>query len=131
MSFEEASALLPVWVQYWINFIVAVPILSVIVLLFNKATRRDVPVIFVLTALAFGSTVFLFEQYGMVRLLGLGHVLFWTPLVIYLWWRLRRDPPAPFFATVMWILLATITAALVFDYYDVLRWLLGERASIV
>jgi len=131
MSFEEASTLLPVWVQYWINFIVAVPIVSVVVFLFSKATRFDALVTFLLTALAFGSTVLLYSQFGMVRLLGLGHIIFWTPLAIYLLKRLRTNPPPRFFAAVMVILLATLVAALVFDYYDVLRWLLGERASIV
>ncbi len=131
MSFEEASALLPLWVQYWINFIVAVPVLSVVVFGLGKTTRLDALVTFILTALAFASTLLLYRWFGMVRLLGLGHVIFWTPLVIYLMRRLRTNPPPKVFAVVMTILLLTIIAALIFDYYDVLRWLLGERASIV
>ncbi len=131
MSFEEASALLPVWVQYWMNFIVAVPIVSVIVFLFSKVTRFDALVTFLLTALAFGATILLYNQFGMVRLLGLGHVIFWTPLAIYLLQRLRSNPPPRFLAAVMTLMLITLVAALAFDYYDVLRWLLGERASII
>ena len=131
MSFEEQAVLLPHWVQVWMNVLVAVPVISVIVLLFNSATRRDALVVFVLTALAFGSTLFLHSQMGMVRLLGLGHVLFWTPLAIYLFSRTKRDfLPLPG-RVVMGILLVTIAAALVFDYYDVLRWLMGEQESIV
>jgi len=104
MSFEDAIALLPVWVLYWINFIVAVPMVSVIIFLFSKATGFDALVTLPLTASAFGTTALLYSQFGMIRLFGLGHFIFWTPLVIYLAKRLRNNPPPQFFVAVMAIL---------------------------
>lgn len=131
MSFEEQALLLPQWVQYWINFIVVVPILVFLILLFGKMTRKDALIVLLLTVPAFAGTIILHAQFGMVRLLGLGHVVFWTPLAWYLFKRLRKNPPPPVFRIAMTILLVTIVVALIFDYADVVRWLLGERDSVV
>ena len=75
--------------------------------------------------------VWMHSQMGMVRLLGIAHVILWTPFVIYLWKRLRTNPPAKIYTIVLWVLMLTFSAALVFDCYDVFRWLIGERAPIV
>lgn len=131
MPFEQAAALLPLWVQYWINFIVLVPAISVVIFLFNSQTRRDALIVFLLVGAGMAGTLLLYMQFGMVRLLGLGHVIFWTAAAVYLWRRLRTNPPPKLFKVVMWVLLATLVAALVFDYLDVIRWILGERASII
>ena len=131
MPFEQAAALLPTWVQYWINFIVLVPVLSIIALLFHKETRKSALIIFLLIGAGMMTVLFLYMQLGMVRLLGLGHVIFWTPAAIYLWRQLQNTPPPSPYRQIMWILMLTIVAALVFDYADVVRWLLGERASVV
>ncbi len=131
MPFEQAAALLPLWVQYWINFIVLVPVLSVVVFLFSSQTRRDALIVFLLVGAGMASTLLLYMQFGMVRLLGLGHVIFWTAAAVYLWRRLRTNPLPGVFFIVMCILLLTLAAALVFDYLDVIRWILGERASII
>lgn len=131
MSFEEQAALLPQWVQIWMNVLVVLAPLCILVMLIFKATRKPGFVALVLTVLAFGSTILLHGQMGMVRLLGLGHVVFWTPLVIYLfrWQRQNTAPVLPRLAVI--VLIVMIVAALVFDYYDVIRWIAGERASIV
>lgn len=131
MPFEQAAELLPIWVQYWINFIVLVPAVSVVIFLFSGHTRKDALIVFLLVGAGMASVLGLYMQFGMVRLLGLGHVIFWTAAAVYLWRRLRTNPPPKFFAAVMWVLMLTLIAALVFDYADVVRWVLGERASLV
>lgn len=131
MSFEQDAAMLPQWVQWWINFIVLVPAVSVVILMFNGKTRKAAIVIFLLIGAGMLSVLVLYMQFGMVRLLGLGHVIFWTPAAVYIWHRLRSDPPAALYRAVLWVLLATLFAALVFDYWDVARWLFGEREPIV
>jgi hypothetical protein len=69
----------------------------------------------------------LYGELGYVRLLGLAHVLFWTPLAIYLYLRLKNPDVVTPFRQVMWFLLLTMLVSLAFDYTDIVRYLLGER----
>lgn len=131
MSFEEAIALQPLWVQYWVNFMGLVLVVSFVTFLFSKVTWRDAFILVITTIPMALFMQWLYDQLGYVRLLGLPHVLIWTPLAIYLWFRLgNRDIRMPF-RQVMWLLLATIIASLAFDYVDVARYLLGERAPMI
>lgn len=74
-------------------------------------------------------------QGGLTRLLGLAHLIPWTPLVVYLTLRLTGDAVGPqighathgnLYPWVL-ILLVTVMACLAFDVYDVVRWIRGER----
>ena len=72
---------------------------------------------------------------GLVRLLGVGHLLPWMPLVIYAEMRLLSDwvgrqiVPAEQPWLFFWALtlVATLAVCLIFDAYDVVRWFRGER----
>lgn len=67
----------------------------------------------------------LYTNFGYVRILGLSHILMWTPLLIFL---LRERKP---FAEENWAgkylywFMAVITVSLVFDYVDVAKYLMG------
>lgn len=74
-------------------------------------------------------------QRGLTRLLGLAHLIPWTPLMVYLVLRVSTgvvgprltpaDDPALFgFAL---LVVVTVGVCLAFDLYDVLRWIRGER----
>jgi hypothetical protein len=70
----------------------------------------------------------LYSQIGYSRLLGLAHVIFWTPVLVYLvrrhaQWRVGQTLSGK------WIVLSVmvLTVSLAFDYTDVIRWILGER----
>lgn len=128
---EQDLARLPQWVQWWINFIVFVPTACMFGMLFNRLTRIHALVTFVLFVLGGVSVMLIYNSMGMVRLLGLGHVVFWTPAVIFLLNRVRATKPPQPFAAFAWITILTLGAALVFDYLDVIRWLFGERTSMV
>lgn len=131
MSFEEAIAQQPTWVQLWVNFMALVLVGSFITFLFSRATWRDAFILLVTTIPMALFMQWLYGQLGYVRLLGLPHVLIWTPLAIYLWFRLNNPAIRTPFRQVMWLLLATITISLAFDYVDVARYLLGERAPMI
>ncbi len=131
MSLEEAIATQPSWVQWWINWMGIVIVGSMIALLFSKTTRRDSAVILVTSLAVFFLMMWLYQQVGFVRLLGIVHVVIWTPLAIYFWRRLRNPAIATPFRQVIWVFLATIIVSLMFDYVDVVRYLLGERESMV
>ena len=130
-AFDADVQLLPLWVQYWMNFMGAVIILSTLAYMFRRDTRLISLYLLVSTVLAIFSMTWLHGQMGMVRLLGIVHIVFWTPLVFYLWYRLRNHPPGRILTPITWLLFLTLSASLVFDYYDAFRWISGEREPIV
>ncbi len=73
------------------------------------------------------------DSLGFVRLLGLGHVLLWTPLMAYLVTRVRAaTAQGPYlFYFYLKAVLVTDCLSLVIDYTDVTRYLLGERAPYI
>lgn len=113
----------PIWLQFWILWMVVINSLSIIFL--GRTEGRVVLAAWIangifMTALA--------EAVGFVRLLGISHVIFWTPLVIYL---LRRRPMINFQETYgRWIAVLTVTncISLVVDYIDVVRYMMGETS---
>jgi len=131
MSFEEAIATQPQWVQYWLNWMGLVIVATFATLLFSKTTRRDSVIILATMVAAYFSMIWLYQQLGFVRLLGVVHVILWTPLAIYLWNRLKNPEITTPFRQIIWLFLATITVSLMFDFADVVRYVLGERASMV
>ncbi len=123
-SFSAALAAGPQWVFWWVNFMGLVFVLAIPVAFFRPEGRWTL----ISMAFAFPAMMWLYSQVGFVRLLGIVHVVFWTPLAFYLWqrrnqWRVKETLVGK------WILLlfATIVASLIFDYTDVLRYALSER----
>ena len=124
-AWTAAIARQPQWVQIWLNvMMVTLPGLG-IVFSFVRVEARWVVAGFVAGA---ATMLFIYSQTGYTRLLGLGHVLFWTPVLIYLLrrraqWRVKETLSGK------WIVLAVtvLTISLAFDYTDVIRWVLGER----
>lgn len=132
MPFNEAMFALAsgpqiVWL-YWMSFVISV---TPLVLVCSKATRLDgVIVLLVHIAMLFGMS-WVYDQMGYVRFLGIVHVVLWTPLMIYLFFRVRKGEMPMVSRAVMWMTVATLAVSLVFDYTDVIRYLLGERASML
>lgn len=131
MTFEEAVATQALWIQLWVNWMGIALVGTFVVLLFSRKTWRDAAVLLVSTGVMFFFMQWLYAQAGYVRLLGLPHIVIWTPLAIYLFWRIRKGGLGPAFRIAMGVLLVTITASLAIDYVDVARYLLGERGSLV
>lgn len=72
----------------------------------------------------------IFSRLGFVRLLGLGHFV-WFGLVIWLWMRLEAIAPG----SALWYWAVTVmvlnSISLVIDMVDVLRFVRGERAPVL
>lgn len=114
----------PQWVEIWVNVLAGVLMLS-IPFSFVRTEARVVLAGFLLGA---GAVIVLYSQFGLERILGLGHIVFWTPLLV--WLLLRRDKwQVRETLSGKWLVAATAVLAisLAFDYVDVVRWLLGER----
>ncbi len=111
----------PLWILAWVGWMGLVNGASVVFL-------RHTPARIVLAAFVSAFIVMetLYAANGFNRLLGLGHVLFWTPLVIYLY----RQMPAMTGNLKTWAtaVLATNAVSLVIDYIDVARYLLGDHS---
>ncbi len=112
----------PLWLQTWLAWMGGVNTASLLYL-------RHVEARWVLGAFVFNFLLMtlLFELSGYTRLLGLAHVMGWTPLLLYL---ARRWPALPREANFgIWIRVLFVTNAisLVIDYIDVARYALGDR----
>lgn len=112
----------PAWLQIWVAWLILIN--SASLLFWRRIEARWV------LAAWLGNIVFmsaLFEISGYNRLLGLSHVIFWTPLLVYLLVRreaLRRSRPLYLWATV---LAASNAVSLAIDYVDVFRHVIGGR----
>ncbi|MFN8544495.1 MAG: hypothetical protein U0807_09830 [Candidatus Binatia bacterium] len=112
----------PLWLQAWIAWLGLVNLAAILFL-------RQVQARWALAAFG-GAAIFmsvLLTLNGFNRLLGLAHVVFWTPLVIYLVRQRPRLEPGSAFSTWVTVLLATNSLSLVIDYVDVIRYVLGGR----
>jgi len=125
--FMLANGWMAAWL-YWMAFAIAV---TPTVLIFSKDTRLDAVIVFVANAAMLVGMAWLYELVGYVRLLGIVHVVLWTPLLIYLVLRAKNGDMPTICRAVMWMFAATLTISLVFDYTDTIRYFLGERDSML
>ena len=131
MTFEEAIALQPQWVQIWLNLLLGGAFILPIALLISRQSRVAGIVTLIVSLTAGFAVMWLFDRLGYVKLLGLPHILLWTPLVIYLFGQFRRPDMPQIPKVILGLVLATILISLAFDYVDVLRYILGERGPSV
>jgi hypothetical protein len=132
MPFNEAMFTLAsgwqiVWL-YWMSFAI---IVTPLVLVFSKGTRRDAVIVLLTNIAMLVGMGWVYEQMGYVRLLGIVHVILWTPLFVYLFLRAKNGEMPILCRLVIWMFAATLAVSLVFDYTDVARYLLGERDSLI
>lgn len=127
MTLEEAIALQPAWVGYWLNWLLVGTLLLPLVLMIWRQSRLAAAVTIVATLLGGGGVTVLYNAMGYVKLLGLPHVILWTPVAYFLWRQVSREDIPVWPRRIMWVVLATILVSLAFDYTDVIRYLLGER----
>ncbi|KIC09607.1 transmembrane protein [Leisingera sp. ANG-M1] len=127
MTLEEAIATQPQWGQIWLNVLFVGGFILPLALLIWKPSRIAGAVTVAVSLAAAGGVYWIYGQLGYVRLLGLPHVLLWTPLVIWLW-RQRKRPDMPAWPRrILLAVCAVLAVSLAFDYTDTARYLLGER----
>jgi len=120
----DMAANSPAWVGIWVNILVGVLALAIPFAVFRKEARWAL--LGIIAGMAGVLTVYHFHGYS--RLLGLGHVIGWTPLVLYLWsQRANWNVSGSWFGKWVIAAMAVLLISLAFDYADVVRWLLGER----
>jgi hypothetical protein len=130
MTFGQAVELLPLWVRVWLwIFVFGAGVLPLVLLVWQQS--RKAAVVTLLADVAAGISVsWLFGQLGYVKLLGLPHLIFWTPLVWFLLREVRRADMPLWPRRILWAVIAAFVVSLAFDYVDVARYVLGERAAL-
>jgi hypothetical protein len=117
---------LPVWVKVWLLALNAV-FLGAIAFVPSDLARV------VLVAYIAGGPLlagFAFLEGGLTRMMGLGHLLPWTPMLVWLLDALGRGLLPPAQSLYALCLAATVIVCLGFDLADLVRWWRGERAPI-
>lgn len=130
MTFEEAIATQPAWLGYWLNGLLIGAFVLPVTLLIWRQSRLAGIVTLLASGISAVLVTWIYGQMGYVKLLGLPHILFWTPVAIYLLGQIRRPEMPVWPARIMVVILATITISLIFDYVDVARYLLGETTPV-
>lgn len=131
MTLEEAMALQPEWVMMWVYVLVAGAFVAPVVLLIWKASRKAGIITLVASLLAGFGVQMIFDAMGYVKLLGLPHLILWVPIVVFLMAQQARGDMTNWPRRIIWFIIAIICISLVFDFIDVARWILGERAPLV
>ncbi len=112
----------PQWVYWWTRVIDTSNWLLLLFVYFDKRARWAflawiVNVVIILT---------LYNLYGYNRLLGLSHILVWTPLLPYLLYQRRPFAEENWTGRYLYWFMGVITISLIFDYIDVVRYFLGD-----
>ena len=123
---EAISAATGPGVKIWMNWMLIVFAASLLFVWKHPPARW--------AAAAFIATMFLgvliFKATSNPWLLGIGHLIAWTPLAVYLILKVVRAPafkPASIYGVWVILLIATIIISLLLDVSDVFRVLTGTR----
>ncbi|MEO0750978.1 MAG: hypothetical protein AAFY25_04185 [Pseudomonadota bacterium] len=131
MSLSEAIATQALWIQLWVGWLALINIATLVALLWSPATRRDGVTVGIAFVANYLFMTWLYGQVGYVRLLGLSHVLIWTPLALYLVLALRGPSISGWVRPLTQVFVISLCLSLAFDVTDVARWLMGARGSLL
>jgi hypothetical protein len=118
MGLIQDLAAQPAPLSYWLNWMGFVNLLLPLVFVLRHWEARVVIGAFLANAMFMA---LLYEQMGYGKHLGLAHVVFWTPLVLWLITRFETIASrSRVFAAYVLVLIATNTISLSIDYADVI-----------
>ncbi len=121
-AFWQSFAVLPLWVKVWTGLLSTVNMAS---LAFISQPSGGIIATLVFSGIGLSMIAAIYSG-GLSRLVGLGHVIAWIPLIVILVF----TPPLATGAhnAYLTLLLVINTVSLVFDINDFRLWLAGERA---
>ena len=119
---EAYLAASPAWVQTWMGWM-SFAFVSSLWFALARAEARWVLLVGIATVPVSNVILYLF---GVSRIWGLGHILLWTPLLIYLIKRRPGFDHRSAFSVWLHALMATVAISLAFNAVDVARWALGD-----
>ena len=107
----------PQWVYWWTRVIDTSNWLLILFVYFDKRARWAFLAWIILT---------LYNVYGYTRILGLSHIIVWTPLLPYLLIQRRPFTEENWTGRYLYWFMGVITISLIFDYIDVIRYFMGD-----
>lgn len=126
----EALATEPVWLQVWVAALVGVHLPALAFVVGREAGRwrvRVEPVLILASFAAAGLVMdWLYGQVGYVRLLGLAHLVGWTPAFVWVLSRRHTIGSGSLFSKWVRVYLIIAGTSLVIDLVDVVRYLVGD-----
>jgi hypothetical protein len=130
MTLEQAIASQPAWLSIWLNIMMLGAFVAPLVLLVWRESRIiGVLAIAAGVVSAIGVST-LYDLSGYTKLLGLPHIFLYTPLAYIIWRKINGGDMRIWPKRIAWVVLITVLISLAFDYNDVLRYLLGNRAAL-
>jgi hypothetical protein len=129
MTLAQSIAQQPQWVQYWLYILIFGIVALPLTLLIWKQTRLTAVITIAASVIAGLGVSSLYDQLGYVKLLGLPHIILWTPLALYLYGQIKREDMPAWPKRIMMVVLAVFVVSLVFDYVDLVRYVLGDTGA--
>lgn len=117
----------PDWVLIWLQVLVGTLSVSILFSLFRHEARA------ILFGVVMGMlmTIVIYSQFGFTRILGVGHILIWTPTLFYMVSLQGTASVArTWFGRWLWLAILVMAVSLAFDYYDLARYMVGDRIVI-
>lgn len=128
----DAVATEPVWLQAWVMLLVVVHLAAILFVVVRRDGGwrvRYQPIAILASFLLAGAFMgWLYGQVGYVRLLGLAHLVFWTPVYVWVWRSRPADGIASLYGKYLMAYLVIAGISLLIDAIDVIRYLLGDGA---
>ncbi|WOF75571.1 hypothetical protein QMT40_003244 [Parvibaculaceae bacterium PLY_AMNH_Bact1] len=127
---QSHSAAFPPYLQVWLNWMTGLQFASFVVLMFNRHNR----LLQVVAAAAFANYLMgypIAATFGPVRLLALGHILFWAPALIFVLHQRNEITWRSVVGVYLALWLVTTSISVPIDAVELFRYLvLGETAFI-
>ena len=127
---DAMAAFGPAWLMPWMYVLMAGGFGAPLLLLIWRQSRLTGILGLIAGVLSGIGVDLLHREFGYVKLLGLPHVVLWTPLAIYLLMQLHRPDMPDWPKRIMMFMLAVVVISLAFDYTDLIRYLLGENVAL-
>ena len=133
MTLNDAIAAGPVWLRAWVGLLV-LSHLAALPFAFGRAEGRiklrpECVAIFVSFFAAAIAMNALYEMYGYVRLLGLAHLIFWTPAFLWVLSKRSAIGHGSWYGRYILAYLAIAGTSLAIDVIDLIRYVLGDTAA--
>ena len=113
----------PPAIVYWVFWLMAINTASILFII-HRVEARWTLAAWLLNGMLI--MPYLYDQFGFVRLLGLAHIVVWTPLLLYLYRRRETFKLPSLTGIYFWLLIVTNAVSLGFDYVDLARYFLGD-----
>lgn len=129
-----AVALEPEWLRWWFRAMLASQLAAIFFIVTRHDGRwraRPESIAILVSFVAVGVMMnWMYAKVGYVRLLGLPHLIFWTPVFLWIWGKFRRDAYCGPFKYYAFFYLIIVGTSLVIDTSDLIRYLLGDHQPL-